>query len=93
MMAFLFWLVDEKKQRRYAWLFTVVGMNAIFIYLFFETVGLQWLNGAVGIFVKGAAGFAGATPCMQAVASALATLLLEWTLCYWLYKRNIFFKL
>jgi methionine aminopeptidase len=30
--------------------FTVVGMNAIFIYLFFETVGLHWLNGIVAIF-------------------------------------------
>jgi hypothetical protein len=30
---------------------------------------------------------------IAALVSAVATLLLEWGLCYWLYKRNIFFKL
>ena len=53
MLAFLYWLIDVRQWNKYAWIFVVVGMNAIFIYLFFETVGNQWLNATIAIFVKG----------------------------------------
>ena len=92
-MALLFWINDVKKYAKYSWLFTVVGMNAIFIYLFFETIGHQWLNNFVAIFVKGFLGFTPLSAGIIAVISAIVTLLLEWSLCYWLYKRKIFFKL
>jgi predicted acyltransferase len=93
MMAFLYWLIDVKHISKYAWVFIVVGMNSIFIYLFFETVGHQWLDGVVGIFAKGFLGFTGLNEKVLAVFSALATLFAEWYLCYWLYKKKIFFKL
>ncbi|CAL1519811.1 DUF5009 domain-containing protein [Chitinophaga sp. MM2321] len=92
-LALLYWLIDVKKNVRYAWIATVVGMNAIFIYLFFETVGVQWVNGVVGIFVKGFAGMIGTPEGISEVLSALAVLVLEWGMCYWLYTRKIFFKL
>jgi len=92
-MAFLYWLIDVKKINRYAWLFTVVGMNSIFIYMFFETVGYHWFDGFVAIFVKGFTGLAGAPEKIQALLSALVTLFLECYLCYWFYKKKIFFKL
>jgi predicted acyltransferase len=93
MMAFLYWLIDVKHISKYAGVFIVVGMNSIFIYLFFETVGHQWLDGVVGIFAKGFLGFTGLNEKVLAVFSALATLFVEWYLCYWLYKKKIFFKL
>jgi predicted acyltransferase len=80
-MAFLYWLIDSRQINRYAWVFTVVGMNAIFIYLFFETVGHQWLNGVVAIFIQ------------QPLLSSLVTLLILWYICYFLAKKKIFFKL
>lgn len=92
-MAFLYWLIDVKKINRYAWVAVVVGMNAIFIYYFFETVGYQWLNGAVAIFVKGFLGMAGIGPKVLAVFSALITWVAEWSLCFWLAKNKIFIKL
>jgi len=92
-MAFLYWLVDVKKINRYAWLFVVVGMNSIFIYMFFETVGYHWLDGFVAIFVKGFTGLAGVPEKIQALLSALVTLFAECYLCYWLYKRKIYIKL
>jgi len=91
-MAFLYWLIDVKKINRYAWLFVVVGMNAIFIYMFFETVGYHWLDGFVAIFVKGFAGLVGTPEKIQSLLSAIVTLFLECYLCYWLYKKRIFFK-
>ncbi|TYR33861.1 DUF5009 domain-containing protein [Sphingobacterium phlebotomi] len=92
-MALLFWINDIKKQSKYAWIFTVVGMNAIFIYLFFETVGMQWLNGTTAIFVKGFLGFTGLSDQVMSVISALVTLFMEWYICFWLFKKKIFFKL
>jgi len=93
MMAVLYWIADVKQWNKYAWVFVVVGMNPIFIYLFFETLGHQWLNGVVAIFIKGFVGFTGMNDGWLNVAAALATLLAEWYLCYWLYKKKIFFKL
>jgi predicted acyltransferase len=93
MLALLYWLTDVQQWNRYAWIFVVVGMNAIFIYLFFETVGVQWLNATVAIFVKGFLGLTGINEKLLAVFSAITTLFTEWYLCYWLNKRKIFFKL
>lgn len=93
-LAAVYWLVDVKKNTRYAWIFTVVGMNAIFIYLFFETVGVQWVNTKVAIFTGDMLHlFLNVPLSISAVLSAMVTLIAEWGLCYWLYKRNIFFKL
>lgn len=93
LLALLYWLVDLKKINKYAWIAVVVGMNSIFIYYFFNTVGYQWLNGAVAIFIKGFGGLVGIAPKILAVLSALITWFLEWALCYWLAKNKIFIKL
>jgi predicted acyltransferase len=92
-LAFLYWLVDIKQVNKYAWVCIVVGMNSIFIYLFFETVGAQWFNGAVGIFVKGFLGFTGIPIKVIAVFSALVTLFTEWYLCCFLSKHKVFIKI
>ena len=94
MLALIYWIVDVQKYVKYIWIFSVMGMNAIFIYLLFETLGMQWLNNAVGIFSGGLLHTWFGLPLnIAAVISALSTLLVEWGLCYWLYKRQIFFKL
>lgn len=92
-MALLYWLIDVKQNVRYAWIATVVGMNAIFIYLFFETVGVQWVNPTTGIFVNGFTALAGIPESIREILSAFVVLALEWGLCYWLFKKKIFFKL
>ncbi|MEP6595849.1 MAG: DUF5009 domain-containing protein [Ginsengibacter sp.] len=92
-LALLYWMTDVKKINRYAWIFVVVGMNSIFIYLFFETVGYHWLDGFIAIFLKGFTGLLGMPEKIQAVLSALVTLFAECYLCYWLFKKKIFFKL
>lgn len=93
-LAAVYWLVDVKRNTKYAWVFTVVGMNAIFLYLFFETVGVQWVNAKVAVFTGDMLHLFLNVPLgIAAVISAIAALVAEWGLCYWLYKRNIFFKL
>jgi predicted acyltransferase len=92
-LAGMYWITDIRQLNRWAWIPVVVGMNAIFIYLFFETVGGQWFNGAVGVFTNGFAALCGIPEKGRWVITALATLAAEWYLCWWLYKRQVFFKL
>jgi predicted acyltransferase len=91
--AFLYWFIDLKQNYKWAWITTVVGMNAIFIYLFFETVGVQWVNPTIGIFVKGFCGWIQLSGPVQNVTHSLVVLISEWYLCYWLFKKKIYFKL
>ncbi|MGK9117988.1 acyltransferase family protein [Olivibacter jilunii] len=92
-LAFFRWLIDVKGYQSGAWIFVVVGMNPIFIYLFFETVGKQWFNGIVHLFVGGGLHLLGLSADPTAILVAIATLFCEWYLCYWLYQKRIFFKL
>src|SRR2546423_14774790 len=73
-LALLYWITDVKKINRFAWPFLIVGMNSIFIYMFFETVGYYWFDGFVALFVKGFTGFVGTPEKIQALLASLATL-------------------
>jgi len=55
-LALLYWIIDIKRMSA-SWLkiFTVVGTNSIFIYLFTETIGVQWLR-SFHIWIVGASG-------------------------------------
>ncbi len=91
-LAGLYWLFDIKKYNRYAWVFVSIGMNAIFIYLFFETVGIQWFNDAVRIFTQGFLSVFNTSQTVMDIVNALVVLSLEWYLCYWLYQKKIYIK-
>lgn len=93
MLAFLYWLVDVKKIQGWVLPFVVIGMNSIFIYLFFETVGYQWLNKAVRIFIDGFFGLLGMPATGLSFFGAAFTWFILWYLCWFLYKYKIFFKL
>lgn len=92
-LAGLYWFFDIKQKNKYAWIYTVVGMNAIFIYLFFESVGKQWLNKTVYIFVGGLIELFWGSESLALLISSVSTLIVLWYLCFWLYKYKIFFKL
>lgn len=90
-LAFSYWLVDVKKCHRCAWFFAYVGMNSLFIYLFAETGGVEWITKIVRPFAMGLFSWAGALPA-QIILSLVVWALL-WYICYWLYKRKIFIKI
>ncbi len=92
-LALSFWLIDIKGYKKWIFVFTVVGTNSIFIYVFFQTVGGQWLNGFISIFTKGLIGWIGVSEFVLNVFTSLAILAVEWGLCFWLYKRKIFFRI
>lgn len=93
LLTFSYWLVDIKKYSNWIFPFVVVGMNPIFIYLFFNTVGSQWFNGFVAIFTNGVLNWFSASEFITGLMTSLTILALEWGLCYYLYKRKIFFRI
>ena len=92
-LAFFFWLVDIKGSKKWTFFFTVVGMNPIFIYLFMETAGHQWLVPFTSAFISDGLVRLGAGESLALFFNSLVVLTLAWGLCYWLYKRKIFFKI
>jgi predicted acyltransferase len=92
-LALCYWLIDIKGFKRGVVFFTVVGMNPIFIYMFSETLGHQWLNEFIAIFSNGFLSWLGVNLGIIHVINALFVLGLEWYLCYWLYKKRIFIKI
>jgi predicted acyltransferase len=85
--------IDIYQHRRYLSFFTIVGMNSIFIYLFFEIVGHRWFNGYIGAIANGLMKLANVPNELMMIVTPLCIFSLEWYLCYFLYKKKIFFKL
>jgi predicted acyltransferase len=93
-LAAAYWWIDVKNHRKYLLFFTIVGMNSIFIYVFFEIVGNRWFNGYIRSISDGVLGwFGNPGEIFKFVVGALCIFALEWYLCYFLYKKKIFFKL
>ena len=92
-LAFSYWLIDIKNQNKWIFPFVVVGMNPIFIYLFFNTVGYQWFNGFVAIFTRGFLQYFNTPGFVVELFTSISTLVLEWWMCYYLYRKKIFFRI
>ncbi len=92
-MAFFYWLIDLKGFKMWTIFFTIVGINSIFIYMFSGTIGSQWLNGYMMIYTDGFFSMLGVSSGIIKLSNALIVLGIEWYLCYWLYKRKIFFRI
>lgn len=90
--AFCYWWIDIKQHRKHLEFFTIVGMNSIFIYLFFEIVGSRWFNGYVFAITGGVMELINMPLVVSAIVSSLCIFALEWGLCYFLYKKRIFLK-
>jgi predicted acyltransferase len=92
-LVFSYWIIDIKKKNRWIFPFVVVGTNSIFIYLFFNTVGSQWFNGFVGIFTHGLLAGFNTPQFLVELLTSICILGLEWLLCYYLYRKKIFFRI
>lgn len=88
-----YYFIDIKNHRRNLNFFLVMGMNSIFIYLFFEIVGHRWFNEYIDSIVGGLAEMAGLAPSLGLILSSISIFFLEWGLCYFLFKKKLFFKL
>lgn len=91
-LAFLYYWIDVLGHKRALKFFTIVGMNSIFIYLFFEIVVQWWVRDYVYTVMGGIFLPIGLPSNPVLILSALVLFAVEWYLCYWLYRKKIFFK-
>jgi len=91
-LCFFYWIIDVKKivvgNSKF---FTIVGMNCITIYLFFELGGAQFVSKIFKPFTKLLLLWSGNLS--VEIATSLCTWLALWYLCFWLYKNRIFIKI
>jgi predicted acyltransferase len=90
-LALFYWIIDVRGYRRWSMFAIIVGTNSIFIYMFSNTIGPEWLNGFIGVFTEGGFWWIGGPEVR--FLTALVSLTLHWYLCYWLYQRKIFLKI
>ncbi len=92
-LAFSYWFIDILGNRRHLRFFTVVGMNSLFIYLFFEIIASRWFNDYINAIVKGLMDIVHTPALLSSIVASLCLFALEWGLCYFLYKKKIFFRI
>jgi predicted acyltransferase len=91
MLAGLYWIIDMRQYRRWAFPLIVVGMNSIAIY----SMGMllkSWVAGNLkrhlgdGVFSLGG-------PMYAPVFQATLTGLVFWVICWWMYKQKLFVRI
>jgi len=91
-LTFSYWLIDVKKIFvNGSKMFRIVGMNCIFIYVFFE-------SGGAGLVYKiltplPVTLFSWAGEITVGIVTSLMVWAALWYLCYWLYKNKLFIKI
>lgn len=84
MFLFFYWIIDVRGHRQWAFPFVVIGMNAVAIYMAQTLIPLRKI---VAIFTTGIAANLGP---WGALFQAIAVLVVEWLILYWMYRRRIF---
>ena len=92
-LAACYWWIDIKDHRKHLQFFTIVGMNSIFIYLFTEIVAGRWFNAYIGALTNGLMELISIPEMPMRVITSLAIFGLEWGMCWFLWRKGIFFKL
>ncbi len=92
-LALCYWWIDVKSHRHHLEFFTIVGMNSIFIYLFFEIVGGRWFNDYISAITNGLLGIIMVPHQLALILGSLTIFGLEWRMCWFLYRKGIFFRL
>ena len=86
LMAAFYWLIDVQGRGRWAFFFTVIGMNAILVYFGQQVVDFDKIS---GFFLAGVAANAGA---LAPLVIPLGALAVKWLGLRFLYGRKLFFS-
>lgn len=92
-LGLLYWWIDVLEHKRFLNFFLIVGMNSIFIYIFFEIVVSRWLGDYLSVIVNGLISPIGLSQQAIKIMASLVIFSVEWGLCFWLYRKKIFFRL
>ena len=86
LLALFYWIIDVKGYRRWAFFFTVIGVNAITIYLVSHLFDFGTIT---TIFVHGFIHRMGA---VEPLFWAVSVIMTGWLFLYFLYRQKIFLK-
>ena len=86
MLLFFYWLIDIRRVSKVGVSLTVIGMNAIFIYMFSSLIHLDPI---VDVFTRP---IVRVLPNSELLFQQLAVLAVEWVILFWMYKRKLFVK-
>jgi predicted acyltransferase len=92
-LAVCYWWIDIKNHKSRLLFFNLFALNSIFIYLFFEIVGDRWFTGYILTITDGLFGMVNVPVLVAGILGSLIVFFLETGILYFLYKREIFFKL
>lgn len=92
-LGLFYWWIDIKNHRKHLQLFTIVGMNSLFIYLFIEIVASRWFNGYVGAITNGLMMLLNVPTSLMMFITSFVLFALEWKMCQFLFRKGIFFKI
>jgi predicted acyltransferase len=91
-LCFCYWLIDVKKLfTKGSEFFIIVGMNCIFIYLFFEVGGAELVYNIFTPFTTYLLSWA--ENITIGIMTSLFVWAAQWYICYWLYKNKLFIKI
>jgi len=91
-LCLCYWIIDMKKRFiKGSEFFIVVGMNSIFIYLFFEIGGAGLISRFINPFSKLFFSFAGEIT--VAIITSIGVWAAMWYMCYWLFKNKMFIRI
>jgi predicted acyltransferase len=91
-LCFCYWLIDLKKKFiSGSRIFIIVGMNSIFIYLFFSIGGAGLIHRIIAPFSSLLFTWGGEKT--VGIMTSLGIWAVLWYMCYWLYKNKVFVKI
>lgn len=90
-LALCYWLIDIKKYQKGVMIFTVVGLNPLFIYLFAHVGGDKLIRGILIPFTNSFFGWMGELGSELVLNTSVLFFL--WYICQWLYKKGIFIRI
>ena len=85
LITLFYWIIDVKGWKKWSFFFRVIGMNSIFIYLLYDMVDI----GSISRYLFGWRVLVGD---FGEIIHVVGSIMLVWSLLYYMYKKNIFLK-
>jgi predicted acyltransferase len=86
LFLFFYWLIDVRGWRKWSFPLVVIGMNAVAIYMGRSLVPISH---HISILTKGIMPYMGL---LGPLFVAVAVIVVEWCILYWMYRRKIFLR-
>ena len=87
LLALFYFIIDIRGYRRWAFFFTIIGMNSILIYMSGAFINWRYTTNAIFEWLIQLVG----EP-LNLLVFALCYLAVKWTFLYFLYRKNVFLR-